>query len=586
MAQCAPGLKKISLELGGNAPFIVFDDADLEEAVAGAITCKFRNSGQTCISANRMLVQEGIYDDFVAGFTEAVRALKVADGFAEGVNVGPLIDEPAIEKVERHVADALERGAEVLVGGERIEGQFFQPSVLVGVTAEMAMSCEETFGPVAGIARFATEEEAVRIANDTPYGLAAYFYSQGLGRVTRVAEALEYGIVGINTGPHLDRGRAVRRREGVGHRARGIVVRDRRVARAQVLGDRRDRRRVIRRAARLPRAHGKACRGAAALRGGGNPDPAGDPRRARRRVHDRDRRALDVHDALALRLVRRARGAARAAPGRRALEGVPREGAAALPHAAEPDPRPDRLLAAPVTARLDGKVAIVTGGAQGIGAAIAAGLAAEGAEVVIVDLEPPEGGIRADVSSEDDVSGMVGEALERNGRIDILVNNAGLYASLEMRAFTEIPLEEWNRVMEVNVASMFLTSRAVVPVMREQGGGKIVNISSGTPFRGVPFLLHYVTSKGAIVALTRALARARQGLDRRELRRARVHHVRRREVASRGDREAARRVGRLAHDPAGSGPRGRRRRGRLPLTPAADFITGQTMVIDGGQYFH
>ena len=167
---------------------------------------------------------------------------------------------------------------------------------------------------------------------------------------------------------------------------------------------------------------------------------------------------------------------------------------------------PTVVLAARVSA-LEGKVAIVTGGAQGIGAAIAAGLAAEGAEVVIADLEPPEGGIRADVSSEDDVSQMVEEALERNGRIDILVNNAGLYASLEMRPFTEIPLEEWNRVMEVNVASMFLTVRAVVPVMREQGGGKIVNISSGTPFRGVPFLLHYVTSKGAIVAFTRALAK-------------------------------------------------------------------------------
>ena len=200
MAQCAPGLKKISLELGGNAPFIVFDDADLDEAVAGAITCKYRNSGQTCISANRMLVQDGIYDDFLVRFTSAVGELNVADGFTEGVNVGPLIDEPAVEKVERHVADAVERGAEVLVGGERIEGQFFQPSVLVGVTAEMAMSCEETFGPVAGIARFETEDEAVRIANDTPYGLAAYFYSQGLGRVNRVAERLEYGIVGVNTG--------------------------------------------------------------------------------------------------------------------------------------------------------------------------------------------------------------------------------------------------------------------------------------------------------------------------------------------------------------------------------------------------
>jgi succinate-semialdehyde dehydrogenase/glutarate-semialdehyde dehydrogenase len=200
MAQCAPGLKKISLELGGNAPFIVFDDADLEEAVTGAITCKYRNSGQTCISANRLLVQDAIYDDFLAAFTEAVRGLTVADGFTPGVNVGPLIDEPAVAKVERHVADALQRGAELLVGGERIEGRFFQPSVLTGVPADAAMSCEETFGPVAGIARFATEEEAVRIANDTPYGLAAYFYSQGLERVTRVGEALEYGIVGINTG--------------------------------------------------------------------------------------------------------------------------------------------------------------------------------------------------------------------------------------------------------------------------------------------------------------------------------------------------------------------------------------------------
>jgi succinate-semialdehyde dehydrogenase/glutarate-semialdehyde dehydrogenase len=200
MAQCAPGLKKISLELGGNAPFVVFDDADLDGAVAGAITCKYRNSGQTCISANRLLVQDPIYDDFLDAFTEAVRGLKVADGFTEGVNVGPLIDGPAVEKVERHVADAVERGAEIVVGGERLEGQFYKPSVLVDVTAEMAMSCEETFGPVAGIARFATEEEAIRSANATPFGLAAYFYSQGHGRVHRVAEALEYGIVGVNTG--------------------------------------------------------------------------------------------------------------------------------------------------------------------------------------------------------------------------------------------------------------------------------------------------------------------------------------------------------------------------------------------------
>jgi len=200
MRQCAAGLKKVSLELGGNAPFIVFDDADLDAAVAGAVLCKYRNSGQTCISANRILVQDGIYDAFLERFTTAVGALEVADGFTPGVDVGPLIDEPAVEKVERHVADALERGAERLVGGSRLEGQFFEPTVLVGVTAEMAMSSEETFGPVAGIARFTSEEEAVRIANDTPYGLAAYFYSQGLDRVTRVGEALEYGILGVNTG--------------------------------------------------------------------------------------------------------------------------------------------------------------------------------------------------------------------------------------------------------------------------------------------------------------------------------------------------------------------------------------------------
>ena len=197
---------------------------------------------------------------------------------------------------------------------------------------------------------------------------------------------------------------------------------------------------------------------------------------------------------------------------------------------------------------LDGRVAIVTGGAQGIGAAIAAGLDAEGATVVVADLNPPEGGIQADVASEEGVAGMVEETLSRHGRIDVLVNNAGLYASLEMRAFTEIPLEEWNRVMEVNVASMFLTSRAVVPVMREHGGGKIVNISSGTPFRGVPFLLHYVTSQGRDRrAHTCAREGARHGLDPRELRRAGLHDVGRGEVASGGDREAPRRVRRLAH---------------------------------------
>jgi succinate-semialdehyde dehydrogenase / glutarate-semialdehyde dehydrogenase len=202
MAQCAGQVKKVSLELGGNAPFIVFDDADLEAAIDGAITCKYRNSGQTCISANRILVQDAVYDDFVAGFTERVTRLVVADGFTPDVNVGPLIDVPGIEKVERHVGDARERGAEVLLGGARhgLGPQFFTPTVMTGITDAMAMSNEETFGPVAGISRFATEEEAVRKANDTPYGLSSYFYSRDMGRIWRVSGALEYGILGINTG--------------------------------------------------------------------------------------------------------------------------------------------------------------------------------------------------------------------------------------------------------------------------------------------------------------------------------------------------------------------------------------------------
>ena len=236
---------------------------------------------------------------------------------------------------------------------------------------------------------------------------------------------------------------------------------------------------------------------------------------------------------------------------------------------------------------LAGKVAIVTGGAQGIGAAIARGLDAEGAEVVIVDLEPPEGGIQADVSSEEDVERAVAQALERNGRIDILVNNAGLYASLEMRAFTEIPLEEWNRVMEVNVASMFLTCRAVVPVMREQGGGKIVNISSGTPFRGVPFLLHYVTSKGAIVAFTRSLAKevgansihvncVAPGFTMSEGVKSHPEVI----EALRDVSVAARTIKRdqVPEDVVGAVV--------FLCSPAADFVTGQTMVIDVGQFFH
>ena len=202
MAQCAGQVKKVSLELGGNAPFIVFDDADLDAAIDGAITCKYRNSGQTCISANRILVQDAVYQEFVARFLDRVQGLKVADGFADGVNVGPLIDVPGVEKVERHVDDARERGAELLTGGERhaLGPQFFTPTVLTGITDDMAMSYEETFGPVAGISRFATEEEAVRKANDTPYGLSSYFYSRDMARVWRVSEGLEYGILGINTG--------------------------------------------------------------------------------------------------------------------------------------------------------------------------------------------------------------------------------------------------------------------------------------------------------------------------------------------------------------------------------------------------
>ncbi len=236
---------------------------------------------------------------------------------------------------------------------------------------------------------------------------------------------------------------------------------------------------------------------------------------------------------------------------------------------------------------LEGKVAIVTGGAQAIGAAIASGLEVAGATVVVVDRNPPGRGIRADVASEEDVAAMVEETLARHGRIDVLVNNAGVYASLEMRAFTEIPLEEWNRVMEVNVASMFLTCRAVVPVMREAGGGKIVNISSGTPFRGVPFLLHYVTSKGAIVALTRALAK--------ELGRDSIHVncVAPGFTMSDGVKSHPEVIEKLRDVSVASRTI---QRDQVPedvvgavvflCTPAADFITGQTMVIDGGQYFH
>jgi succinate-semialdehyde dehydrogenase/glutarate-semialdehyde dehydrogenase len=200
MAQCAGQVKKVSLELGGNAPFIVFDDADLDEAVAGALTCKYRNSGQTCISANRILVQATVYDEFVQRVVEGASALKVGSGLEADTRVGPLIEQQAIDKVERHVADALDRGGELLAGGEHLGGLFYSPTVIAGVPSDAAMACEETFGPVAGIARFTSEDEVIRVANDTPYGLAAYFFSRDLGRVWRVSEALDYGIVGINTG--------------------------------------------------------------------------------------------------------------------------------------------------------------------------------------------------------------------------------------------------------------------------------------------------------------------------------------------------------------------------------------------------
>jgi succinate-semialdehyde dehydrogenase / glutarate-semialdehyde dehydrogenase len=200
MAQCAGQVMKVSLELGGNAPFIVFDDADLDEAVMGALICKYRNSGQTCISANRILVHAPVYDEFLQRLVVGAAALKVGPGLEPDTRIGPLIEQQAIDKVERHVADALERGGELLTGGEHLGGLFYQPTVIAGVPPEAAMASEETFGPVAGVARFTTEEEAIRQANDTPYGLAAYFYSRDLGRIWRVSEALEYGILGINTG--------------------------------------------------------------------------------------------------------------------------------------------------------------------------------------------------------------------------------------------------------------------------------------------------------------------------------------------------------------------------------------------------
>jgi succinate-semialdehyde dehydrogenase/glutarate-semialdehyde dehydrogenase len=202
MVQCAGTVKKLSLELGGNAPFIVFDDADLDAAVQGAIASKYRNTGQTCVCANRLLVQEGVYDEFAKKLSAAVARLRVGDGLKGATDQGPLIDEKAIAKVEEHVADALAKGARLTAGGKRhsLGGTFYEPTILTGVTTQMLVAREETFGPVAPLFKFKTEAEAIKMANDTEFGLAAYMYTRDLARSWRVSEAIEYGIVGLNTG--------------------------------------------------------------------------------------------------------------------------------------------------------------------------------------------------------------------------------------------------------------------------------------------------------------------------------------------------------------------------------------------------
>jgi succinate-semialdehyde dehydrogenase/glutarate-semialdehyde dehydrogenase len=200
MRQCAPTIKKLSLELGGNAPFIVFDDADIDSAVEGALVSKYRNAGQTCVCANRLYVQDGVYDAFVAKLAQRTKSIKVGNGFDDGVTQGPLIDDNALAKVEQHVADALAKGAKLVTGGHKSGARFYEPTVLADATSEMLCAREETFGPVAPVFRFKTEAEAIAMANDTEFGLASYFYSRDVGRIFRVGEALEYGMVGINTG--------------------------------------------------------------------------------------------------------------------------------------------------------------------------------------------------------------------------------------------------------------------------------------------------------------------------------------------------------------------------------------------------
>jgi succinate-semialdehyde dehydrogenase/glutarate-semialdehyde dehydrogenase len=202
MEQCAPTIKKLSLELGGNAPFIVFDDADIDAAVEGAMASKYRNAGQTCVCANRLYVQDGVYDAFAGKLVAAVQKLRVGDGMDAGVNQGPLIEEKAVQKVEQHVADALSHGGRLLTGGKRhaLGQTFFEPTVIADVSSKMLVASEETFGPLAPLFRFKTEEEVIAMANATEFGLAAYFYSRDIGRVWRVADALESGMVGVNTG--------------------------------------------------------------------------------------------------------------------------------------------------------------------------------------------------------------------------------------------------------------------------------------------------------------------------------------------------------------------------------------------------
>lgn len=200
MAECAPTIKRISLELGGNAPFIVFDDADLDAAVKGAIACKYRNAGQTCVCANRILVQSGVYDAFTEKLKQAVQALKVGNGIDSTTDIGPLIEESALKKVDEHIADAVEKGGKLVLGGKRLGGLFYEPTIMTNITSDMRFAREETFGPVAPLFKFDNESEAIEMANDTIFGLAAYFYTRDFARAVRVSEALEYGMVGHNTG--------------------------------------------------------------------------------------------------------------------------------------------------------------------------------------------------------------------------------------------------------------------------------------------------------------------------------------------------------------------------------------------------